>query len=687
MTYMARLSLISVLTLAFATVVFLSLDINRYRDKLYTAELSPKPGAGMLKLVFYGNRYFIYSGDSSIRFSGDDWEVTKNSDSTVLTARTDRSTVKVSAYGAPVYVGLLRFPDGGSAILTEASGKQQEIDLRSPTEGLQTLTFGGEDSSVPAVVGSDLIPSFYSTGIYLLIIAVFALLAFSQMRPGRAPCVRGEHQPRALAELLGYAAPLIAASLFVQAAYWPAGVAHDGGLQWSEAVTPGHLTPALVIPATLFFRVFAGISSSPAYLIAVQIVLASLGVALILREIRKRGLSRRAAQLGAIGIALLPQYATFFCTLSKDAWNCVGLLWAAYAALSLLRHHAADRRFKSVLLALLTGLCGIFAGLMRPNTLPAVLVFMLLLAVYFSKGLGAKSAAALFAGYVGIALLTPTAVIYLSAEAQAQRSATAATTGVSDHGGYPLAEFANLYVFHLFAAALHDGVAIDPKDAAVFYKVAPEAAWREYDCSYVDKTLVSVGSSAQFDPLYFAQHRGEMALIVVKLLVQNPAVLIHRQACVTRLLWYIGYRDSPFQTNATVGYDESSVPAAFIATAGDNRSLIGKVSRQFISDYISWSESPTHLWIFWKPFLYTCLGLFSVLIYSLSRKQYDVLLVAALPVMLTLLLAVVIPFPAFRYQYPATLLFTLLFLFSFARPVARSTDLSAVPAPPGALAR
>jgi hypothetical protein len=66
--------------------------------------------------------------------------------------------------------------------------------------------------------------------------------------------------------------------------------------------------------------------------------------------------------------------------------------------------------------------------------------------------------------------------------------------------------------------------------------------------------------------------------------------------------------------------------------------------------------------------LYLAPGLFSVLLYSTVRRRYDVLLVAALPVMLTLSLALLIAFPAFRYQYPATLLCMLLFLLAFARP-------------------
>jgi len=71
--------------------------------------------------------------------------------------------------------------------------------------------------------------------------------------------------------------------------------------------------------------------------------------------------------------------------------------------------------------------------------------------------------------------------------------------------------------------------------------------------------------------------------------------------------------------------------------------------------------------MFWKPALPALIGSFAGLLYCVVRRETDVLLAVALPILLTLALAVVIPFPAFRYQYPASLLFMLLTPLLFSR--------------------
>lgn len=70
--------------------------------------------------------------------------------------------------------------------------------------------------------------------------------------------------------------------------------------------------------------------------------------------------------------------------------------------------------------------------------------------------------------------------------------------------------------------------------------------------------------------------------------------------------------------------------------------------------------------MFWKPALPALVGAFAGLLYCVVRRETDVLLAVALPILLTLALAIVIPFPAFRYQYPASLLFMLLTPLLFA---------------------
>jgi hypothetical protein len=682
MTDRTRILFLPLLVLSFATLIFFSLDINKHLQHVFVADISLKPDTGMLKVAFYANRFTTYGKDSSIKYSADEWEIARFGDTAVLTSRSPHAVLSIKSYGAPLYVSLLRFPEGGTALLRDAKGGQREVDLRADNESIYSFVVGGTDSAVPSVNGTESFSITHYYRAYGLIIAIFSLLVIFHLLGKRLVPMENAVGPAPAEEILGYSTPLIITPLIVQLAFWPASVPPDGGIQWMEAVVPGHLTPAIVIPTTLLFRLFSKISTNPAYVIFAQIILGALGIALVLREIRRRGVSRRITQMAALVLALLPQYPTFIVTLSKDAWNCAGLLITTYAALSLLRIGNKDPRanpLTSMILLILMLLSAIFAGVMRPNTLPAIAVFILLIAIYFGKRMGYWIPTIVYSAYILSAIAAPIAIEYHSAESQTARTIAATKQASGDSAALPLGAYANFYIIHLFATAVNGDAPIAPEDAQIFYAIAPREAWQEYDCSYADKTQMAIARSGHLKDetlhIYMTEHQIDMALITLKLMIQNPGLLLKRQTCVTSILWYIGYHTFPFQVNATLGFD--GVSNDFLARVGQNRSLIGEISRNFVTAYVSWSETWTQLWLFWRPFLYMGFGVFSVLLYSLVQKKYDVLLVTTLPMLLTFWLAVFIAFPAYRYQYPATLILLLFFLFSFARPMKSAQTLAA----------
>ena len=375
-------------------------------------------------------------------------------------------------------------------------------------------------------------------------------------------------------------------------------------------------------------------------------------------------------QVGTLLIALTPQYPTFFATLSKDTWNCLGLIYLTWASLRVLR--TGGRNLATVALLAFMSVSAAFAGAMRPNTVPAIAVFMLLAMAAVKPRVTAGLAAGPFVLYLALAVAGPRVALYLSAESEAARNTTP-DPGVGSGATVsrtPLGAFADIYLNHLFGAAVQAGVEIAPEDAALFYKMAPPAAWKAYDCIHTDSIQIALGKGGEyqpgFTPVWSEAEQPERARVILKLLIRHPEVLVARQACITRLLWYIGYQTVPLQATATLGY--VSVSPGFVDIAGGNRSLLGETWRGLVGRYVAWSQEPQVFWIFWKPFLYCCLGLFVVLVYPLAHRKTDVLVVGLLPLLLTLTLAVAIPFPAYRYQFPATLLFVLLFFLAFARP-------------------
>lgn len=661
-----RALLVWLLVAVCAALTFLSFDFNAHRRQVYTADLGVAPGSGPVSVVFYAGRWSTYRADGSLTGDLADWQVQEQRDSTMVTSRNDQAALHLRTFGTPLNVSLLRIGGAGTAVLTDAQGRQRAFALAADSESIESFTVGGTDSAVPAVPGPPLAPRVYY-GLLALIGAGFAALALFQLHSARGR--RPAPPSGGLRETLGFAAPLVLTPIFVQLAYWPASTAFDGGLQWSEAAQPGHLTEAIVIPVTLLFRQFARLSPNPAWLLLAQIALAAVGTALMLRELRWRGVPRWAAQGAALLIALTPQYPTFFAVIAKDAWNAVGLLYTAYFALAFLRQRAAGATAMTTL-ALMAG-AAVFAGLMRPNTLAPIGLFMLVMTLWLRPRLGGAAAAALFAAYLTAALSMPGIVTRGSIEAlDAGAAGSAAMESEPPAARLPLGVFANIYIFHLFAALQHAGVPMATEDSALFYAIAPASAWADYDCAVHDRTQFAVAQAALMEPTvlrqYVAEHQIAMGRAVAQALLRHPAVLFERQACVSGLVWSISYGTAPFQVNATLGYDDP--PPAFIALAGDNRSLLGEWARQWIRGYVAWSEAWNHRWLFWRPLLYTVLGVFAVLLFSLAHRRGDALLVGFLPLALTLSLILLIPFPAFRYQYPATLLFMLMALLVLARP-------------------
>jgi hypothetical protein len=293
--------------------------------------------------------------------------------------------------------------------------------------------------------------------------------------------------------------------------------------------------------------------------------------------------------------------------------------------------------------------------------------------LWLRSQLGGAAAASLFAVYLTAALVMPGIITRGSTEALAAGAAAepaAAVETALSATRLPLGVFANIYIFHLFAALQHADVSMPAEDSALFYAIAPATAWADYDCAVHDRTQFAVAGAALMEPEtlrhYLIEHQVAMARAVAESLRRHPGVLFERQACISGLVWYIGYGTTPFQVDATLGYDDP--PPDFVVLAGENRSLLGASVRQWISGYVTWSESWNHRWLFWRPFVYTMLGVFAVLLFALAHRRGEALLVGVLPLALTLSLILLIPFPAFRYQYPATLLFTLLALLVLARP-------------------
>jgi hypothetical protein len=414
------------------------------------------------------------------------------------------------------------------------------------------------------------------------------------------------------------------------------------------------------------------VSPSPAPLLLLQALLAAFGAALVLREVRLRGVPFAAVLAMAVALALTPQFPTFFTHLGKDGLAGVGILFFAWALLAAFR--SADKPVPLLLLAALV-VSGVFAGLMRTNLMPAVLLVMGIATVLlYRRGRALRLPLAGLA-FVVLAFSIPNALNAMAREEIAAHPDGASRLGFMD---IPLGVFANSYLFHVFSAAVASGVDVPPEDAALFFAIAPREAWAKYDCRMVDPTLESVHGATLQHPAVYVRHLREnqlaMAGAVGRIMLAHPSLILERQACITSMLWHIGVGQRPLQTTTKPGYDQ--VDPRFPRLAGESRSL-WPGARKVIEAYHTFSDSDRWFWLFWRPALPLLVATFAIGMYLLRTRDTGVLVAGLLAVLTMLFLLVLIPFPAYRYAYPAVLLSWILFPLCLAtrfHPVRRGVE-------------
>lgn len=654
-----------------ATIIFLSLDLGRLQPE-YRVKIAPAAGQeGSVHVVFYGKDFdaLLSSGDLKVPAAG--WQVIRGADSTVLAAQTAVSPIEVISHNTPIRLALVHHARGGTLTLDNGAGYKRSTSLRSANETISPLIIGGPESAAPPS-GEE--PAYdvpirlaAAAGLLALLLAITWQMTRPRGMTGaptRAPG-RSEIAILALPFLLATSATLIA--------FVPGNVSYDGSLQWAQAAERGELFSPLGYPATYLMRLFTLFSGSPLPLLIVQSVLAAWGMALVLHELRYRGVPFFITLAVAAVIALTPQYFSFFTNLGKDPLSLTGTLFFAWALLKLFRQSKDSQPDWGTLTTLAAS--GLFAGLMRNNVMPIVLlVLALALALLFwrRRNFGLIATGALF---LAAALVIPKALQTQATQEIEKYQRPLERVRILPDADLPLGVFTNLYIYHLFGAAMANGVAVPPDEAQPFFAIIPQEKWKDYSCYMTDTTMASLGRNIRFTQqeyiAHLQAHQPAMARTVLRIVLDHPGLLFERQTCITKVLWQIGVGQHPFQATAMLGYDV--VDKRFPILAGDSRTLWPAL-RQFIQRYQQWTENPNRFWLFWRPALPLYLGLFIVGLYLARTRDTGVMLVTFLPLISIAQLLLVIPFPAYRYAYPAVLLLMLLSALVFSRPASTNSS-------------
>ncbi len=641
------------LILILSTIIFLSLGLLERPIQVYQTAVQPaSENEGVVSIVFYGHRYKDYKSSGALLLPEPNWFITEYSDSTILTAPKGAKPLILYSEGDPILFGLIHQQGGGIIRLANSDDSDfKSISLQSDSHFVSTISIGGKSSDIPlSKISLKRYNNKYLMRVFASIFALLTIIVILQ-HANASKTTSIKYKPKVL-ELTLLFLPLFFSTFIFQLAYWPANSAYDGSLQWYEAYSRGHLTAAIGTTPTLLMRLFTYISSSPALLILFQSFMSALGIALFLKELRHKGVPRIVIQIFVIFIAITPQYSSFFTNLGKDALCAVGLIFMSWAILAFFRNFSTSRNHNYYIFIIIFS--GLFAGLMRTNAMPAVIIVAIItMALLYVKGhkIKALSSIILF-GFLALSL--PSFFIAHSYEGKPYINSKVSPPP-------PFGDFVTWYLFQLFSAALNAGIPINDEDAEIFYKIAPKEAWQKHDCFMIDTTRDSVLQSKLMSSLeysaYIRKNQIKLASVVYRLIKENPLILVKQQVCITKLIWYIGINQLPFQAIPTIGYD--NVKEDFKKITGENRALINSKYRTKIMSYITWSQSSKNFWLMWKPALICYLGLFIVLIRLTLQKDLGLFVALSLPVLLSLVLMVVIPFPAYRYQYPAMLIFLL----------------------------
>lgn len=653
-----------ILILFISIAIFLSLGLGDHRIVVYKATIEPAENSiGPVKLVFYGNLYQDYLSSGALRTPEQGWRVDTFGDATTLTAVEPTPPLVFYSEGDPVRVGLLHFPNSGDVRLVDSSNVAKVIPLRSNSESVSVLTIGGYASDVPQSVDTKHASFFMLTGVFILIPVL--LISIAQMQLRKCGVNPDEVITVDWSEIACFALPLFVSTTIYLLAFWPGNVSYDGSLQWYQAITRGNMEVPLGVTTTLFLRLFSHLSIYPAWVILFQSSLSAIGVALILKELRYRGVSRWAAQICTILLAILPQYPTFFTNLGKDALSAMGIIFFAWSLLSVARS-IRDNRLNYFTLVILIA-AAVFSGMIRVNVIPSA-VFILIVTSAFLFFHGYRTAA-LATGVIffAAAIFIPKIAFSLSDE-QSAKDAGKNPQMTSKDDGFPLGWGANLYIYHLFSAAVHGGIPLSASDEEFFYRIAPRHAWANYDCYMADTTFIGVSKEVLLTPdeyrVFLKEHQPDLAMAVLRIIRDNPSILIDRQMCISKMLWYVGFGQKPFQATTTLGYE--NVDRGFMSIVGENKTLFPAITiREAIQNYLWWTETQHNFWFFWKPALIFYLGLFCVLFRLTVQRDSGLLFVLFLSLALTFVMFLLIPFPAYRYQYPTTLLMSLLCTLPF----------------------
>ena len=423
-----------------------------------------------------------------------------------------------------------------------------------------------------------------------------------------------------------YGLPIFITGMSSLLAFWPGIISQDTIQQWGQMLSfqieswhsPFH---------TLTIWLLTRLVESPAFVLAVQVLVMSLAVAWGLRALSVLGVPRQITWSISLLFAIWPVNWIMTISLWKDIPYGIAFFLLSVQILKIV--FSDGRWVQNGLNWLGLGISTMMVGLYRHNGIAvAISVLVLLVVVYRSrwKKIG-LAAGVCVTGIIGV--IGP---IY-------------SIIGVDRQEGY-----SNVAFLYQIGAHYAAGTAFAPSELEYLEQLLPFAEW---DVSYDPCTVNPITFNEHFDTdLFLYKDTTTLRGLFVKTLLRDPLVNLRHIFGSGSLVWEINPSCYLYYSSLDY-YETDSPPFSEIGWVIDNPyglyedSQIPRLAGLLFSIFY---KSRT-VWLIWRPAVYFFWILFVCVLVSMRYKRWQLLLLSMPVLVQSGILLVVNIAQDFRYQY------------------------------------
>ncbi len=519
----------------------------------------------------------------------------------------------------PLTLQVVSHPYSG-IIEYEWNGERHELDLYHP-EGKRLHLEMPRTANVPAT--SPRLTRFIFHASHVTALATFLLVTGLWLASRQ-----GEHrvEPRpTFREGLLYALPAILSGGIWLLGIFPGSLSPDSTDQWHQATGGQHMHDAHPLLHTLIIRWLSLLWTTPAVVSVAQILGFGALIGWGCVSLRQAGLSRVGAWLTALVMGLAPVNGTLINTLWKDIPFSLAVL-----ALSILLFRAAQLRDETSRRGFWVGLAiaSIMTIHMRHNGLPAVLgAFMGLMLLEWRQW---KRVALVFVAVMVVATGSRKLLLY--------------AYGVPPvEGGITLIGYLGAHV-----AA---GTELSAEERAILDDIHPlDDRW-----NYLCYSNVPTVFDGRFDMDAVRRHKDALPALLVELTRRNYQPTLNHATCASAMLWKLSHGRDHINGPSIWRRKTGEIATIFESPVSPKPEPIFPALGQQMLELTAKTLEGDLIWFFWRPALPFYLAILACAVMCLRMRSWRPTAVL-MPILLhSAALALLIPSPDVRYQYPVIL--------------------------------